>query len=545
MKELLACIPPDKLPFTFIPIGLPTLTDSGESDYRKCILLNNDKQNEIQSIPIMGMSEELLTQDMTTETGTKITVKQYLTQQRSIRDIQETEKSSTCGRFMILALKAHYPEAVTVIEQFWQKIFPNIYLTDEDQENYQIRYKSLPFVPKMAPAGGAVAALGSRISNVLRQEEAKRGTPFSTTPTTWAQKVATQFVFEKDAFPTLPNPPNLQHAPQDESISRQNSTENASINSMTTASQSQGPTEMTTGTTISQDASSVLTELRSILSYQSEQFEKIMKQQAKEAKANRLFMQDMMRMMMNMMQSNQLHQQNIQQTNFHHDHDSQLDSEDDVSDENEQDDEEETIEFHEDSRHTSTKDEDKDDPSENRERYQERVSSDDLSDYQDDQMTRHNNGSRAAFSQETTTPMDIEPEFTEVKRRSRKYQPTQITVTPRLTKLVRKSKEQYPNSHTNYAHLLQPHDSDEEDEEIRKLEHDLGISDNNQAKTATHNGRSSPGKTPQLNTNPQTQLDHNLTQQTENSMRLSTNFNIPSTTNHTTPPAKTGEGQAE
>ena len=50
------------------------------------------------------------------------------------------------------------------------------------KEDYRTAYKSLPYIPRGARPGGAVAALGARISQAIARDEASLGQAYATTP---------------------------------------------------------------------------------------------------------------------------------------------------------------------------------------------------------------------------------------------------------------------------------------------------------------------------------------------------------------------------
>jgi hypothetical protein len=88
MKELISLIPQDDAPYVFIPIGLPTM-ESPEL-YKKIIVMNNDRQDEVQGLVVKGFSQELLSRFVDQSDSRSKTVRDYLLSHKSVISVQET-----------------------------------------------------------------------------------------------------------------------------------------------------------------------------------------------------------------------------------------------------------------------------------------------------------------------------------------------------------------------------------------------------------------------------------------------------------------------
>ena len=310
MKDLISLIPDAEMPFLFIPMGTATILSVEE--YKKFIVLNNDRQNELQGITVEGFTKYLFSCTLCCDNGAEMTVEKFFLGQTSIVSIQETNKTAESGRFIFVVKKSQYPDAKNIIEKFCSTTFDIIYPDQTDKDDYRVSVGSLPHLFDTAPAGGAVSNHIARLGAILKNEESARGKSFPSAAGTWAQKVAPRLVFDKNVdFPKLSSNTNTTASVQTTSkASVQNSV--STTNSASTIAHNGGAS--TSRTVISHDVSSVLTEMKSFVSLQSAQFEKMIERQdqlareaaasAKEAaKDQRDFMERMLNMITDMTKS--------------------------------------------------------------------------------------------------------------------------------------------------------------------------------------------------------------------------------------------------
>ena len=308
MKDLLSLVPDADMPYIFIPMGTATILSVEE--YKKFIVLNNDRQNELQGITVEGFSKYLFSCTLCCDNGAEMTVEKFFLDQTSIVSIQETNKTSEVGRFIFVVKKSQYQDAKVIIEKFCTVTFDIIYLDQTDKDDYRVSVGSLPHLFDTAPAGGAVSNHISRLGAILKQEEASRGKSFPTAAGTWAQKVSPRLVFDQNV--NFPKPSKTNKTTTSEQLtSAQNSV--STTNSTSTIAHNGGVS--TSRTVISQDVSSVLTEMRSFVTSQTAQMEKMIERQdqlareatqaAKEqAKDQRDFMERMFGMIADLTKSN-------------------------------------------------------------------------------------------------------------------------------------------------------------------------------------------------------------------------------------------------
>ena len=289
MKELICLIPDQKMVYPFIPIGLANILSV--DDYKKYIVLNNDRQNAIQGVTVQGFSQELLRKDIPDGIASS-RVDEYFLDQPFIVSIQETNSSTTQGRYIFIVQKTDYNQARTFIEDFCQNIFPRLYPTQSERSEYKKAFGYTPKLTSSASAGGAVASLGSRLGELLKAEETKLGKSLSLTPVTWAQRASPRFLFDKDAdFPALSSKLKPQTSAPTNATSSTNtpgpsdSTNNSviSINSTSTT-----PANNHSGqTVVSTDISVAISEMKSVMSQQTDFIKQMMERQEKQDEINR------------------------------------------------------------------------------------------------------------------------------------------------------------------------------------------------------------------------------------------------------------------
>ena len=283
MKELLALIPESKMPFPFIPMGMATITSV--ADYKKLMILNNDKQNELQGITVKGFSAEILDYVLTYDNDEmdegnqeeRIPVHKFFTDHKSIVSIEPTYFTPSQGRFIFIVYQSTFLEAKEVIENFCNKTFKIIYDTFADREAYKRKYGSYPKVLDSASAGGAVASLSARLCEMLKSTESTGGKTLSTAPTTWAQRAAPRMIFEKNShFPDLGATKNKSTTTSNPPPAASVESNSASSSLSTVAKQAIPSSNLTA---ISQDMVSVVSDMRTFMSEQSELVKRLMDRQ--------------------------------------------------------------------------------------------------------------------------------------------------------------------------------------------------------------------------------------------------------------------------
>jgi hypothetical protein len=303
MKELLSSVDDDELPYMFIPYGMPTM--EAQEHYKKAIIKNNDKQNAVQGLLVRGFSQELFNKKMDPTDMKSMTVEEYFFTSTAVISIENTFHTDENGRYIFIVLKESYHGVRAFIQDFCSKKFKDIYITQEERDDYRVMYKGIPHLQLSPNAGGAVAKLTERIIKKLDAEERKTGVPLATHQSeTWASRVIPRFSFDKNS--PHPNaqkkstPVVASPAPTTTTTTTTNANDNTSINSGSTLANG-----LSGQTVVSQDLSSVVSQLQSQATEQSKIFKEMMDKQDKRDRRAARVQQKMMTMIMTMLQNNQ------------------------------------------------------------------------------------------------------------------------------------------------------------------------------------------------------------------------------------------------
>jgi hypothetical protein len=288
MKELISSIPPADLPYQFIPMGLATM--KGPEMYKKLICNNNDCQNKVQGIYVKGCCDELFSRYMdATQTQT---VMDYFMGQPSIASVERTHQCQENGRYIIFVFKEGFTKASAFLHNFCSNKFKIMYGTQEQRDNYRVANKSHPYVVALASPGGATADHSDYLAKILKKEEAAKGKKYATSSTgTWASKVAPQFTFDQNS--EHPNAALTKLSRSTATAMVLQSQDNNSISSPNSGSTLAPTTQIHSAsqTVVSQDLSSVVSQMQLMASKQTQILEQLIekqdKQSRRQAKENR------------------------------------------------------------------------------------------------------------------------------------------------------------------------------------------------------------------------------------------------------------------
>jgi hypothetical protein len=137
--------------------------DGGTGTLQESYCQNNNKQNAAPGLSVQGFSQELFNKKMDPTDGTSMTVENYFFTSPAILSIENTFHTDENGRFIFIVLKELYHEVRAFLQDFCSKKFKDIYITQEERNDYRVMYKGLPHLQLSPNAGGAVAKLTERI----------------------------------------------------------------------------------------------------------------------------------------------------------------------------------------------------------------------------------------------------------------------------------------------------------------------------------------------------------------------------------------------
>ena len=110
--------------YEFVPSGHATMTDA--KDYREMLINNNDFQNAVQGLSIIGMSRAAMDTNIITPLGT-MSVIEYMASHDGINSIESTKHSDEKGRWILIVWKDKYDAAKAFVHGLLDKLFYKIY----------------------------------------------------------------------------------------------------------------------------------------------------------------------------------------------------------------------------------------------------------------------------------------------------------------------------------------------------------------------------------------------------------------------------------
>jgi hypothetical protein len=245
----------------YIPIGLPTM--EGPEVYMKLFCINNDRQNEVQGINVKGFSDGLFS-----------CYTDYFMGQPSIASVQRTLQTAENAKFIFIVYTAGYNEAKDLIQEFCENKFKLIYVTQQQRDDYRVSIKSHP--------GGATAEHGKYLVEMLKKEETQKGQQYATTSAgTWASKVKPKFTFDPSS--EHPNAAKNTSTTTTRITAVPDNTSIVSINSGSTLAPT-APISSSGQTVVSQDLSSIVSQMQSMQSEQTKILQTLIENQDKQAR---------------------------------------------------------------------------------------------------------------------------------------------------------------------------------------------------------------------------------------------------------------------
>jgi hypothetical protein len=296
MKEIASTIQesPDT-PYIIIPTGFTQIADV--TSYKQAMISNNDIQNSVQGISMIGLDPQWLDYEITCNDNETLTLQSYLTQGPFIATMEPTQYSDSHGRFIFIVYKNQFQKAREFLSTFCATDFYDIIPDEQERHDYRARIGSLPHLYEAAPLGGAVK---SRIDSIVASLGKIKTTTGSAPPSStaaWSNKSRPKFVFsieDAEAFPDLSEKTKEKSNTTATSVTTHGSDgDNITGNHLNSSSKSLASTDIST---VVSEMKSFMTEttreMRSMMSQQSENNQKMMTQQAE---TTQKMMSDMMR----------------------------------------------------------------------------------------------------------------------------------------------------------------------------------------------------------------------------------------------------------
>jgi hypothetical protein len=256
-------------PYRIIPQGLRQM--SSEKVYRKCLIANNDLQNQLRSIAVVGIIPQAMEWDFyVEETDTSYQMKDLFTQVFLFYSVEKTLNTDNTGRFLFVVTNEFYDAARTALTKFLETNF----LDHENAVGYDA-YFDIPG-PKLAsapPPGGVIQQCVDRLIAEMDDVESD-GVQLRdrTEPKAW-QGTTTHIHFDLDDDEAFPAMDKSKQATQPATIP---DTQSAAP----TARSSTSKGGMSTG--MSTDMSTIVSDMQTMISTQSKMMEMFMQQQTEQ-----------------------------------------------------------------------------------------------------------------------------------------------------------------------------------------------------------------------------------------------------------------------
>jgi hypothetical protein len=255
--------------YRIIPQGLRQM--SSETVYRKYLLANNDLQNNLRSIAVIGLIPQALDWEFYVHDEDKsYRMEDLFTERFLFYSIEKTHNTDITGRFLCVVSNDNYEVARDALTKFLETNF----LQHDKAEGYE-SYFDTPG-PKLAsapPTGGVIQHCVDRLIAEIDAVEAD-GVKLRDKPSVAWQGAATHFHFDLDdeTFPAMPE-------------SKQPSQPTAIPDTQSAAPTARSSTSKGgTSTGMSTDMSTIVSEMQTMISQQSKMMEMFMQQQTETMK---------------------------------------------------------------------------------------------------------------------------------------------------------------------------------------------------------------------------------------------------------------------
>lgn len=261
LKELTAQIDLDQ--YRIIPQGIRQMTN--ETIYRKFLLANNDLQNNLRSIAVVGLIPQALEWEFHVDyKDAYFKMKDYCTKELMFYSIEKTHNSDITGRFLFVVQNQNYEASRAALIDFLADIFP----FHENATTYEAYFNTPgPKLASAPPPGGVIQSCVDKLVAELNEVESKDGS-LRDKPKPQAWKTAnTHIHFDLDddeEFPAMKTKPEHQQLMND--------------------NQSVAPTRISAKSGVSTDMSTIVSDMQSMVSAQSKMMDGFMKQQAEQFK---------------------------------------------------------------------------------------------------------------------------------------------------------------------------------------------------------------------------------------------------------------------
>ena len=116
MKEIVSKIDLPDLAYEIIPTGFAQMADINQ--YKKIIMWNNDRQNEVQGVTMVGLAPSILNNTLHLIDGSEMTVAKYLLSHDAILSMEPMYLSESTGRYIFILKKPSFKKLAALFKNF-------------------------------------------------------------------------------------------------------------------------------------------------------------------------------------------------------------------------------------------------------------------------------------------------------------------------------------------------------------------------------------------------------------------------------------------
>ena len=254
------------LHYDFIPTGAAAMTTAEQM--KELLINNNDIQNSVQGISIMGLPPMALELEHGHNNQVK-TIQQWIMHHPGVENIERTDDSESAGRWIVVVLRDEYENAKQWIHEVITQI-PNL-LSPTERNSFSAKYEIFP--PALftnAPLGGKMQKeVSETFARIMAKKDRYSKSDHKASGNAWQKRTPIFFdAMPADGLNKANNSKNKTTKQQNEEVNSEASTEKTNLT-------------RTAQTIVSTDIETIVSRIDTVFSQYSQVFDRLI-QDAKE-----------------------------------------------------------------------------------------------------------------------------------------------------------------------------------------------------------------------------------------------------------------------
>jgi hypothetical protein len=258
----------DQFPYEFVESGHAAMNN--HIKYKNVLMANNDFQNSVQGISIIGLPRSAMYLSYTRNTSTK-ELQDWFLAHSGVEYVEPTAETDSEGRWIIIVLRDEFENAKHWIEDILNLV-PSL-MTDDECTHFKSHYQIFPpCLYTKAPLGGKIQQGSEESYDRIMNNLSRYSNNSSSKPagkksgTTWSKPKRYFFDANPASFPALPSKDNSSRTTAKEHV------ESGSATSTTRTS----PTKAAQ-TLASNDIDTIVSRFETVVSQYNDTLERLMK----------------------------------------------------------------------------------------------------------------------------------------------------------------------------------------------------------------------------------------------------------------------------